>query len=704
MLRSALLSLLALSAALPAQDLQIRLRTALGDPAAAVLSLPALDPDTQGTLELRLRLDGTDRPVILDRTSIRAHDFSVAADLGAGNIQAVQTPPSRLWRGLLVDEPGSDVVASLTDEGLFAYLFRPGRDPLALQPANQVVPGAPADLHVVHAPRGMPADACGVVDGTVTPAGVAAPRTANAAISGNPYLAELAFDCDVELYQAKGSSIPAVVDHLERVMLIVNAFYERDVDITHRLTHILVRTAEPDPYSGNDAGTILGTQFRGEWNSNQTHIRRDIAHFVTNRVMGNILGLAYVGVVCTSSGYGLSRIDRGFDNDASVIGHEIGHNWSCPHCLDTCDVMCGCGAAGGFGPNDQAQIASHVATRTCIEQIVPEATAHWKLDEPAGAAVVADSGPNGLSGALVGGAQPGAAGVAGNAVAFDGLDDLVWINDGPGLTDRHRRFSFTAWIRPSRLSGWSRLFGKANQWAVGLSGDRLAFTVYNRVDLVSTATVPLNQWSHVAVSFDGAGTAVFHVDGVRVDARNTTFIPSRYGGAWVIGARGQGVESFAGTIDDVQIYADPLGDSDLAALFADPGHVLRPAGHESYGQGLAGSVGIVPVMGVVGTPLVGNTITLVGPNTTGTFYTQGFGLLGPSEASIPLLGGTLLVDNTTALGWVVPIGLNGFQVRVPLPLDPALFRATFHAQVLQLDAGLPQGVAMSQGVRIFIRG
>ena len=68
------------------------------------------------------------------------------------------------------------------------------------------------------------------------------------------------------------------------------------------------------------------------------------------------------------------------------------------------------------------------------------------------------------------------------------------------------------------------------------------------------------------------------------------------------------------------------------------------------------------------------------------------------------LGGTLLVDNTTALGWVLPVALNGFQVRVPLPLDPALFRATFHAQVLQLDAGLPQGVAMSQGLRIFIRG
>ena len=55
-------------------------------------------------------------------------------------------------------------------------------------------------------------------------------------------------------------------------MNTVNVQYERDVGIKHKITTIIVRTAEPDPYDTvfgpGDCGELL-TQFRGEWIANQ---------------------------------------------------------------------------------------------------------------------------------------------------------------------------------------------------------------------------------------------------------------------------------------------------------------------------------------------------------------------------------------------------------------------------------------------------
>ena len=57
-----------------------------------------------------------------------------------------------------------------------------------------------------------------------------------------------------------------------------------------------------------DASTLLD-QFRNEWRSHQTTVRRDIAHFMTGKSMaGSTIGIAWVGVICsTNLGYGLSE-------------------------------------------------------------------------------------------------------------------------------------------------------------------------------------------------------------------------------------------------------------------------------------------------------------------------------------------------------------------------------------------------------------
>ena len=98
-------------------------------------------------------------------------------------------------------------------------------------------------------------------------------------------------------------------------------------------------------------------QFRNRWNSENGSIHRDTAHLFTGTELdGNIIGIAYIGVICSGNyGYGLSQtgvIPQISWRDTSLTAHEVGHNWNAEHCNGDPDCGVMCSGIGGCGPLD----------------------------------------------------------------------------------------------------------------------------------------------------------------------------------------------------------------------------------------------------------------------------------------------------------------------------------------------------------------
>ncbi|MEM7516431.1 MAG: LamG-like jellyroll fold domain-containing protein, partial [Planctomycetota bacterium] len=167
------------------------------------------------------------------------------------------------------------------------------------------------------------------------------------------------------------------------LMNLVDYYYGRDLNVRFELTHFLVRTA---PFYTPTSGGDLLNQFRAEWNGPQAGIPRDLAHLMTAKP-GSIIefgGLAWVGALCGSIQYGWST------NSANALGHEIGHNFGAPHCLDTeeCNNMCGgCLSIAG---NTRRRKFEHMGTVNCLSDggayptPVPPFVENERLDVHAG--------------------------------------------------------------------------------------------------------------------------------------------------------------------------------------------------------------------------------------------------------------------------------------------------------------------------------
>ena len=148
-------------------------------------------------------------------------------------------------------------------------------------------------------------------------------------------ICEIGIDSDMEFYNANGSSVTATQNDITAVMNNVGAIYQSQACVVHDITTIIVRTVEPDPFTSNVPSVLLG-EFASHWTSSQNHIQRDVAHLFTgHNLQGSVIGVAYVGGVCSpSSGYGLSqsRFTSNMTNRTALTAHELGHNWSAGHC------------------------------------------------------------------------------------------------------------------------------------------------------------------------------------------------------------------------------------------------------------------------------------------------------------------------------------------------------------------------------------
>jgi len=334
---------------------------------------------------LTVMLDDEPAELLLAPVSVRAASFRVSVADGLGRMIEHAAPEATTWRGFIEGRPSTVVAASIIDGQVRARIID-GERQWFIQP----VPGQ--DWHVVYRIEDIEAGAwlCGTIDEPIPheAAGREAIAAGPSAIAAGACLdvAQIAFDADVEFFLSRGGSVANTVADIESIVNAMNVIYERDVAIRHVISEIIVRTAEPDPYSSSDAFTLLG-QFRNEWNANFSSgsanpIARDLAHLMTGRQLNNSVGgVANTGTVCsTSDAYALSwsSFTSNFAVRVALTSHEAGHNWGTSHCDadPDCAIMCsrlgGCtGVIHGFGSRSIANISSFRDSRGCLDAALP---------------------------------------------------------------------------------------------------------------------------------------------------------------------------------------------------------------------------------------------------------------------------------------------------------------------------------------------
>lgn len=341
--------------------------------------------NTRQTMYVPVVLGGGVYTLELTPSSVRSPDFRLLVDDGSGNLVQTPAPVEQTYRGRVVEIPGSRVAASIGEHMTAQVIFNDDPDDgWYIQPLADVLDGVPADVYVVYpglATRATGHSCGGALEHAEHDGFSDIDLQAGSPRGTTIHTAEVAYDADYQFYQLNGSSQNNTIADIENIQNGINTIYERDCDVTFVITEIIVRTSSgSNPYTSNSAETLLN-QFRSHWLANHTGVHRDLAHLMTGRsINGSVIGIAWLSTVCTNNGFGLSqsRFTGNYNSRISLTAHEMGHNFSAPHCdgQSQCHIMCsGLGGCNGLGLPDfgvsASGIASYAASRGCVDHGPP---------------------------------------------------------------------------------------------------------------------------------------------------------------------------------------------------------------------------------------------------------------------------------------------------------------------------------------------
>ncbi len=149
-----------------------------------------------------------------------------------------------------------------------------------------------------------------------------------------------------------------------------------------------------------------------------------------------------------------------------------------------------------------------------------------------------------------------------------------------GIMSGLHDFTISAWVNPSANTAWSRVFdfgtGTNDYMFLTLSAGggpiRFAITTSGNgaeQQINGPGNLPLNTWSHVAVTLSG-NTGTLYVNGQPAGTNtNLTLTPAELGATsqnWIGRSQFGGDPFLAGTVDDFQVYDRALSAADIAAL------------------------------------------------------------------------------------------------------------------------------------------
>ncbi len=318
---------------------------------AQVLATESIDPASSShvrvatfgqpgqTVRAFVELNGVRAFLDLTPHSVRSETFRLIEQREDGRIVSIDPGPVKTYRGTVIGSPGAEVSAALADDGFYARIALANGDVQWIQPLQAQERYVPATDHLLYSSESVvePYNRCGADDlpGNVQKyvAQTSTPRGMQSSQAQAIDIAELACDADYEFYLRHGGTT-GVSDRIQLVINSMNTQYERDVDITHSIGTILVRTSASQPYTATNSGVLLN-QFRTEWENNQQSIVRDVAELFTGKNLdGSVIGIAWLGGICNSYGYNVVQSDFSgtLACTTDLSAHELGHNWNADHC------------------------------------------------------------------------------------------------------------------------------------------------------------------------------------------------------------------------------------------------------------------------------------------------------------------------------------------------------------------------------------
>jgi hypothetical protein len=166
-------------------------------------------------------------------------------------------------------------------------------------------------------------------------------------------------------------------------------------------------------------------------------------------------------------------------------------------------------------------------------------------------------------------------GAIGQALEFDGTPAQYVDLGTANPSEITGKLSLALWAKWNGLSGqWQGLIGKRDNWSAtetmwqieaNQSTGVLSFA-QNAVNVGSGgAVLPIGEWQHVGVSFDGT-TAKFFIDGAMTNSAAFSLGPAT-GAAMSFGCcQANGGNPFNGALDEVRIYDRALRDEEMLGL------------------------------------------------------------------------------------------------------------------------------------------
>ncbi|MGI5840752.1 MAG: DUF2341 domain-containing protein [Patescibacteria group bacterium] len=216
--------------------------------------------------------------------------------------------------------------------------------------------------------------------------------------------------------------------------------------------------------------------------------------------------------------------------------------------------------------------------------------AHWKLDECQGTTVYDASGNNhgtlsiGTSGtqSSAGTCQTsgtawgnGASGTRNSSLSFDGADDFIdGISQLP-ITTNPNLFTVTGYINPNNQNSFfitPNSCGMDHWISYNADNQRLYVSVTESTDTnqrarySTTGSVPLDTWTHWAVSINNKNLKIF-INGKLNAEYNETIDICGWSGDWHIGQRGNGTYWLSGKLDDIRVYNYELTAEQVKTLY-----------------------------------------------------------------------------------------------------------------------------------------
>ena len=201
----------------------------------------------------------------------------------------------------------------------------------------------------------------------------------------------------------------------------------------------------------------------------------------------------------------------------------------------------------------------------------------WGFSEGSGT-TTADGSGNGNTASLLNGPS-WVAGKYGSGLSFDGVNDNLSVANSGSLNISGSAITISMWINPATLTGDSVVLGKFwntrmtspyYQYGVELSAGRPQFFVGTASGLVgvgSDSAIALNQWSHLAIVYNGSQVQ-FYVNGSLVSSKSLSAAMTARGMTLRMGADADPWQFFRGVLDNVRIYNRSLAASDIASDMA----------------------------------------------------------------------------------------------------------------------------------------